>query len=271
MLQIAAGRTSTGPHAGLPPEPGHSPGLCGRLRLVRGGSTANRGTRPESRARTDEFGTDPRPPRERSNADDGALARAAIVGQAWAQREMWYRFAPMVYAFLRRTLGTAHDHEDLLQEVFLRVFHRLSTLQNLGSLRSFVFSFAIRIVREEIRRHRIRTRLAGLFASPKGEAWVPHMDFESRELLRRAQVALDSMPGRKRAVFVLRRFEGLELADIANHLELSIATVKRDLEKANDHIAKTIHRDQQLRTGLEASLTATAAPPPAARGKADEP
>lgn len=239
---------------GDPAGPATSPGPCGRLTLVPGRSTIKRGSAPEIRVRTAELVTAPRPPSPQPGVDDGALAQAALLGQSWAQREMWYRFAPMVYAFLRRALGTTHDHEDLLQEVFLRVFRRLDTLNNPSSLRSFVYSFAIRVVREEVRRHRIRAKFAGLFAPARTEAWVPHIDFESRELLRRAERALDTMTGRKRAVFVLRRFDGMELGEIADHLDLSLATVKRDLDKANDHIARCIRRDDGLRGGLEARI-----------------
>ncbi len=181
------------------------------------------------------------------DVDDATLARAGLAGQAWAQREIWYRFAPMVFALLRRSLGARHDPEDLLQEVLLRVFGRLSTLANPGSLRSFIYSFAVRVVNEEIRRHRIRSRLGAIFLRPVVEPSVPHVDFESRELLSRVQAVLDEMNARHRAVFVLRRLEGLELAEIAAHLELSLATVKRDLDKASTHVARAIEGDHRLR------------------------
>ena len=207
-----------------------------------------------TRVQTAELRTGAAESRADRGVDDAALARAAMLGQSWAQREIWQRFAPMVYGLLRRALGARHDQEDLLQEVFLRVFRRLDTLQNPSALRSFVYSFAIRIIREEIRRHRIRSRLAAFFPGQPAEASVPHVDFESRELLSRVQTALDRMPGRKRAVFVLRRFDGMELAEIAANLDLSLATVKRDLEKANEHIARSIQRDERLRQGLEATI-----------------
>jgi RNA polymerase sigma-70 factor (ECF subfamily) len=163
----------------------------------------------------------------------------------------------MVYAVLRRALGARHDQEDLLQEVFLRVFRRLGTLQNPAALRSFVFSFAVRIIQEEMRRHRIRSKVASFFLGHAREPSVPPVDFESRELLARVQAALDCMPGRKRAVFVLRRFDGMELAEIASSIDLSLSTVKRDLVEADLHIAKSIHRDERLRAGLEAELSST--------------
>ena len=197
------------------------------------------------------------------DVDDATLARAGLAGQAWAHHEIWYRFAPMVFALLRRSLGARHDPEDLLQEVFLRVFGRLSTLAEPSALRSFIYSFALRVVSEEMRRHRIRSRLGAIFLRPVAEPSVPHVDFESRELLSRVQGVLDGMNARHRAVFVLRRLESMELAEIASHLNLSLATVKRDLDKANTHLARAIEGDARLRTGLQmkSGLVEVLAPP----------
>jgi RNA polymerase sigma-70 factor (ECF subfamily) len=185
------------------------------------------------------------------DVDDDTLARAGMAGHAWAQREIWYRFAPMVFALLRRSLGARHEPEDLLQEVFLRVYGRLSTLTNPGALRSFIYSFAVRVVSEEMRRHRIRSRLGAIFLRPVAEPSVPHVDFESRELLSRVQSVLDGMSDRPRAVFVLRRLEGMELSEIATNLDLSLATVKRDLDKANSYVARAIEGDGRLRGRLD--------------------
>jgi RNA polymerase sigma-70 factor (ECF subfamily) len=185
------------------------------------------------------------------DVDDDTLARAGMAGHAWAQREIWYRFAPMVFALLRRSLGARHEPEDLLQEVFLRVYGRLSTLTNPGALRSFIYSFAVRVVSEEMRRHRIRSRLGAIFFRPVAEPSVPHVDFESREMLSRVQSVLDGMSARPRAVFVLRRLEGMELSEIATSMDLSLATVKRDLDKANTHVARAIESDGRLRTRID--------------------
>lgn len=224
-----------------------------RLEFVSGRSTANRENHFEPRVPPQPFQVDGPRALAGNSSDDMELARAGMLGEEWAQRQIWYRFAPAVHTFLRRALTRATDHEDLLQEVFLRVFRRLDTLRNPAALRAFIYSFAVRIVQEEVRRHRIRSRFVALFA-PKCEASVPHIDFESRELLFRAEAALDSMTGRKRAVFVLRRFEGMELAAIATQMGLSVATVKRDLEDANRMLARRIRRDDALRSGLEAKV-----------------
>jgi RNA polymerase sigma-70 factor (ECF subfamily) len=185
------------------------------------------------------------------DVNDASLARAALEGQAWAEREIWFRFAPTVYGLLRRSLGPRHDAEDLTQEVFLRVFKRLHTIEKPEALRGFVCSFAIRVVSEEVRRHSIRSRLTSLFVRHESEPSVPHADFESRELLQRVESVMDRMNPRQRAVFVLRHIEGVELTEVAATLDLSLATVKRDLEKSRQFITSSIRCDQELRTRLD--------------------
>lgn len=189
-----------------------------------------------------------------SRVDDETLASAGKRGEAWAEREIWFRFAPMVYALLRRTLGSRHETEDLVQEVFARVFERLRTLQDPAALRSFVYSIALRSLNEELRQKSIRSRLTSLFLTPFLRSSVAHVDFESRDDLRRIETVLDEMHPRLRAVFVLRRFEGLELTEIAARLDLSLATVKRDMEKAHTRIARSIRADDRLCAVLESDL-----------------
>jgi RNA polymerase sigma-70 factor (ECF subfamily) len=191
---------------------------------------------------------------EFSTVDDATLACAGSQGEEWAEKEIWYRFAPMVYSLSRR-LGTGrHDTEDFLQEIFARVFERLRTLQNPAALRSFVYSIALRALHEELRQKSIRSRLTSLFLTPFLRSSVAHVDFESRDTLRRIETVLKGMHPRRRAVFVLRRFEGLELTEIAARLELSLATVKRDMDKAHDRIARSICADGRLCAVLESDV-----------------
>jgi len=180
--------------------------------------------------------------RNRKAPDDALLVRAALVGQVWAQREIWFRFSPMVYGLLRRALGPQHDHEDLTQEVFLRVFRQLHTLEKLGAVRSFVFSVAVRVVSEEVRRFAWRRRIAEQWpVSPEPRTCSP-ADFEAREMMTRVQHTLDRMRDRHRAVFILRFVEGMDLRDIALGLGISRASVKRYLAKALATIQKSVPR-----------------------------
>jgi RNA polymerase sigma-70 factor, ECF subfamily len=187
-----------------------------------------------------------------AKTDDKTLAAEALAGKPWAQREVWYRYAPMVYGLFRGSLNSRHDHDDLVQEVFLRVFRRLHSLENHAALRSFVYSVAVRVLSEEIRHfyvvQRARNNLV-LLADAKATTAT---DFESRDTLVRIQRILDGMKDRHRAVFVLRHVEGMDLREIASGLDISLATVKRYLIKAMRTIETAALRDEGLRASLAA-------------------
>jgi RNA polymerase sigma-70 factor (ECF subfamily) len=193
-----------------------------------------------------------------ADKSDELLAAETLAGKRWAQREIWYRFAPMVFGLLRRSLSSRHDHEDLVQEVFIRVFRRLHTLENRGALRSFVYSIAVRVMSEEIRHfqvvQRARTQLLLMTAEPGPSG----ADFEARDTLLRIQTILDGMKDKHRAVFVLRHVEGMELAEIAKGLSMSLATVKRYLVKGMRSIERAATRDDDLRVRLGLVTTGSA-------------
>ena len=177
---------------------------------------------------------------------DGELARALVAGNAWATVETWRRFAPMVMMMAARALGSESEAEDLAQEVFQRVFRKAKTLRDPDSLRSFVFSFAVRVVRSELRRRMTRSWLS--FHEP--EVFVDlgsaTMDVESRDLLRKFYALLDRLAPRDRLVFALRHLERMTVEEIAASMELSPSTVKRALGHATSKLSRWLESDLGL-------------------------
>jgi len=181
------------------------------------------------------------------DASDAELAAALIARQDWALGETWRRFAPMVLRTAERVIGTRTEAEDVAQEVFYQVFRRARTLRDPDSLRSFVYSFVVRILKSELRRRK-RRRL--LFLGPPSATDDAlddtAADVESRELLRRFNVLLDRLSPRDRLVFVLRRMEAMTVQEIAATMDLSISTVKRAMAHASTRLAHWVDTDPGL-------------------------
>lgn len=182
--------------------------------------------------------------------DDTALARGLIAGEAGTAEIAWRRFAPMVHGLLRRSLGPESDVEDATQEVFLRVFSRVSSLADLTALRSFIFSVAVRVARWELRRRRVR-RMMHLTQSGRMPAQAANpLDSEARNAVRRFYAILDQIGSGERAAFVLRHFEGLDLIEAARVLDISLATLKRRLSRAEARINSLALQDPALASYL---------------------
>lgn len=183
----------------------------------------------------------PGPPhREVSDAD---LARSLQAGEGWALAEAWRRFAPMVLTMSARALGSQSEADDVAQEVFHRVFRKVGTLLDPASLRSFVFSFAIRVLKTELRRKKSARWLSFHRPEVLFDAGCQAADMESRDLLRRFYALLDRLSARDRLVFAFRHMERMTVEEIAASLKLSPSTVKRSLAHATEKLSRWVESD----------------------------
>jgi RNA polymerase sigma-70 factor (ECF subfamily) len=181
---------------------------------------------------------------------DGDLARGLIAGEAWAVAETWQRFAPMVLMTAERSLGSRAEADDIVQEVFCRVFRKARTLRDPDSLRSFIYSFAIRVLKAELRRRKVRGWFPFLPAASPAEVLFSASDFESRDLLAKLYALLDRLTPRDRLVFVLRRMESMTVDEIAATMDISVSTVKRSMAHASRRLSQWVAADPGL-AGLD--------------------
>src|SRR3954470_11690361 len=191
---------------------------------------------------------------ETEAATDLELARALIAGQQHAAELAWERYAPLVHRIVSRAIGPDAEVEDVTQEIFYRLFSRIGTLRKPEALRSFVISFAIRIVKWELRRRRARRWLTLSETGEVPEEQLTVMDAESRYALRRLYALLDRLSTRERLVLVLRHVEGMTLEEIAEAMDLSLATVKRGLRRATQRVSQMIDTDDPKRRASGTAL-----------------
>jgi RNA polymerase sigma-70 factor (ECF subfamily) len=178
--------------------------------------------------------------------DDAVLVRAFVAHEDWAPRAIWDRHAPMVYRLLKRALGSQVDAEDFTQEVFLRTFSKIPALRDGNALRSFIYSIALRTLKWELRRRRIRSilRLSDTGRLPEVAAETDQA--QTQNAIRIYYKLLDQLSVNARTAFVLRHMEGMQLQDVATTLGVSLATAKRWVALATKQISRLVDEDGEL-------------------------
>ena len=182
---------------------------------------------------------------------DVQVADGLAAGEDWATSEVWRRFAPLVIMTAERALGSKSDAEDVTQDAFSRVFRKLGTLRDRSSLRSFIYSIAIRTLKSHLRYRGLREWLT--FREPESLVDLSYstQDVEARELVRTFYALLDRLSPRDRLVFVLRRVEEMTIEEIASAMEISTSTVKRSFAHASKRLSPWIAADPALAALLE--------------------
>ena len=175
--------------------------------------------------------------------DDVELAERLIVGEEAAHALAFDRFAPVVRGILRQNLPSC-DVDDATQEVFLRLFRRVHTLNDHNALRSFVIGITIRVGLRELRRRKARRWLR--LGDELPAASHPGIDPQARAALERLHQLLDQLSAEARMLFVLRFVRQLELREIASATGMSLATTKRKLRRVRTVIAARVASDPLL-------------------------
>jgi RNA polymerase sigma-70 factor (ECF subfamily) len=173
--------------------------------------------------------------------DEALLGRLA-AGDAAALSQLYDRHAGAVFSLVARIVGDRQVAEDLLQEVFVRVWQRAGTYQGArGKPLTWVLGIAHNIAIDEVRRRRRRpvesddrdeegqnTLLHSLPASDAGPAEL------AWERVRREQLvaALQQLPPAQRTLIELAYFEGYTQSQMAARLGEPLGTVKTRMRLA---------------------------------------
>lgn len=133
-------------------------------------------------------------------------------------------------ALLRRKLGDIHHAADLAHDTFLALVAAPSKAQQLHEPRAYLRTVAHGLLVDHFRRRALeQAYLEQLAAMPESLAPSPEDRLLVIEALHRIDAMLDALPARTRTVFLLSQLEGLGYEEIAQRLEVSVRTVKRDM------------------------------------------
>lgn len=182
--------------------------------------------------------------RSGSGPTDAALVVAARAGEAWAQEALYQRYARMVIGLSQRILAGRDDADDLAQDAFVFAFTRLDTLQNPQAFQAWLRSIVARTASKRLRRQRLLVRLGIRRNEPIDADTVvsPEAPADVASEIRSVYGLLDRLPAEERVALVLRRVEGLDLAEIAEQMKLSLATVKRRIAAAEGRLERVRQR-----------------------------
>jgi RNA polymerase sigma-70 factor, ECF subfamily len=169
--------------------------------------------------------------------EEHALAQAFKRGEEDGYRAIHERYAPRVHSVCRRMLHNPEDAAEAAQETFLRVYQGLGTFNGRYRLGAWVVRIATNVCLDQLR---ARTRrpadptpfeLLELESAPT-DANDPEILFMRHAEGRKVRKILESLPPMYRAAIVLRDFEGISYAEIAETLEITECQVKALLHRA---------------------------------------
>lgn len=192
-----------------------------------------------------------------SAASPEELARRAREGSRACFDALVERFAPRLFSFLLRRVGSRQDAEDLTQETFVRAWRRLETYNPDRRFSTWLFTIGVRLAVAHYRRRRPRSALAGEHADRRRDASAEAAARDSGSRLWR--LAEETLTRDQFSALWLRYAEDAGVEEIARVLGKSRVGVRVMLFRA------------RARLGRRLEEVGAAGPEPGPRAEASRP
>jgi RNA polymerase sigma-70 factor (family 1) len=154
------------------------------------------------------------------HGDEGAFAR---IYELYSQR---------IYTNLKRLLKDEDLAQELLQEVFVRIWDKRASIAVETSFKSYLYRVSENLVRDFFRKASKDKKMMEQLMLAASELYIDnetlYIDKENNQLLHKA---IDTLPPQRRRIFTLCKIEGKSYSEVSELTGISVSTI-------NDHIVK---------------------------------
>ena len=172
------------------------------------------------------------------------LVRDFRSGSVESFNEIVRRYREKVYWIARRVVGTHDDADDVVQEVFVRVYDSLKRFRGDSNFYTWLYRISVNVSLSAIRAKRIKNFV-------RSEEVVEHLvsdeELADDKILRDEyekvlKQAIDRLPPKQKTTFVMRYYEEMEFEEMSKVLNKSVGGLKANyfhaVRKIRDYVKK---------------------------------
>mgnify|MGYP000105799757 CR=1 FL=1 len=150
---------------------------------------------------------------------------------------------PLLTFFLKRT-NCSSDAEDLVQEVFARLWAREKNTPIL-KLDSYLFQTAANVLNDYFRKRKVRQQDQHFFSEDEqvfGSDFSTERVLLGKDEIKSVLIEIKKLPQKTQDIFVLRAFEGKRSVEVAEMMNVSVRSIEKHMAKALVHLNQTIRK-----------------------------
>jgi RNA polymerase sigma-70 factor (ECF subfamily) len=175
--------------------------------------------------------------------DDTALVKSLSKNNVLAFNTLFKKYGSRLYRFAHGYLKSDAESEEIVQEVFTKIWETRSRLKHEHSFKSYLFTIAFNVIKKHFR---ARTYLSEYFRNEM----IDDMDLSTTQVINYNSLKdyllkiVDRLPERRRDIFIKSRFEGLSIEEIARELDISHKTVENQITIALKYIRSLLKKEE---------------------------
>ena len=159
-------------------------------------------------------------------------------GDKKAFAALYNLYAEQIFKRLIRLVKHESIAEELLQDVFMRIWENLENIDLEKPFGAYLYRIAQNLVIDLFRRAAYEKQLLDYLIEGMTELYNPVEESEHEaEVKHLLQQAIDALPAQRRKVYILCKLEGKTYAEASQLLGMTVSTVSDHIVKANKALA----------------------------------
>ncbi len=163
-------------------------------------------------------------------------------GDMLAFDRVYELYSHKLFSFIYKILKNEAEAEDIVQEVFVKIWESRHKLEDYKLLNSYIFTIAynnsIDLIRKRINETKYLEHLKNSALGNDNPNVIGQIEFNELNIL--AKKLISNLPARQKQVYLLHREEGLTYPEIAEKLKISKNTVENHMVKALKYLRKNM-------------------------------
>lgn len=184
-----------------------------------------------------------------SSIEDDKFVSEALEGREASYNKLVGKYEKPLYFHIRKMIKESELVEDLVQEVFMKAFHNLSSYNNDYAFSTWLYRIATNHTIDYLRKKKLQTlSINEPYQTKDGdmEIQLPDTSFATdsavikKERKQIVQDAIDNLPEKYRQVIEMRHMEEKSYQEISELLDLPLGTVKAHIFRAREMLYKAL-------------------------------
>lgn len=181
------------------------------------------------------------------NTDDELVILLAKEGKESAFRELYENSYEMVYRLAFRYTKSKQDAEDIMQETFIKAFKAIKSFDfSISSnFSAWIYRIGIHCSLDYLRKCKRRKTdkteyISTLSDELEAQDSSPEKSAVIAQAISHVKNALHILSPKQRLIFDLRHLQHMDIKDIAENLQCSQSTIKKQLQRAVSRLRKQL-------------------------------
>jgi len=178
------------------------------------------------------------------NKGERELVNALIKGDLTAFDLLFEKYHKKLFYFAKGYLRSEEDAEDLIQEVFVKIWESRSDIKEHLSFNSFLYTITYNSILKHFRKKGREKKYVDRYAAEiLKEINNTSEEVEYRNVLEKVKKYVDQLPEKRKEIFVMSRFEGYKNTEIAQKLNISKKTVENQIYQALKYLRAHLNKE----------------------------